>query len=95
MNDYEKFIDEKTKTAADCVFKHPSDLDASQCLEIPAYRGEAKHGNLDGAQFVVVAWLPTPDEIEQLINGHPVYLTMLGGLAPHFLTTDFKQATNI
>lgn len=79
---------------ANCQFKAPSDLDESQVFTIPAYKGTAHGGNLDGSNFVGVAWLPTPEEIEQLRNGQPIYLSMLGGLAPHFVTTDFKQATH-
>lgn len=48
--------------------------------------------NLDGSRFVVVAWKPTPEELNELNNGGMIYLSMLNGLLPHFLTTDFKAA---
>jgi len=73
-------------------FCAPSDMDESQVLTIEAFKGVVQGGNLDGCQFVVVAWLPTPEEIEQLKAGQPIYLSILGGLAPHFLTTSFKEA---
>lgn len=79
---------------ANCKFKAPVDLDESQVSTIDAYRETKSGGNLDGSQFVIVAWQPTEKEIEQMKLGAPVFLTMLGGLAPHFLTTDFDQAKN-
>jgi hypothetical protein len=78
---------------SNCNFSAPSDMDESQVLTIPAFKGIVNGGNLDGCPFVVVAWIPTPEEIEQLKAGQPVYLSMLGGLSPHFLTTNFKHAT--
>jgi len=80
---------------SNCVFGAPSDLDESQVLSIPAFTGTVIGGNLDGSRLVVVAWLPTPEEIEQLKTGAPVYLTMIGGLAPHFLSTTFQQANAV
>ena len=80
---------------SNCVFGAPSDLDASQVLSIPAFTGTVQGGNLDGSRMVVVAWLPTPAELEQLKNGAPVYLSMLGGLAPHLMTTSFKSAISL
>jgi hypothetical protein len=77
---------------SNCVFGAPSDLDESQVFSIPAHTGIIVGGNLDGSKFVVVAWTPSPEEIEDLKNGKPLFLSMLGGLAPHFITTSFKQA---
>lgn len=67
-------------------------MDESQVLTIDAHTGIVKGGNIDGAQFVVVCWQPNAEEIERIKAGQPIYISMLGGLAPHFLTTDFKQA---
>ena len=77
---------------ANCMFKAPSDMDESQVLAISAFQGTVLGGNLDGCPFVVVAWTPTPEDLERLQNGQPVYLSMLGGLSPHFLTTSFPEA---
>jgi hypothetical protein len=77
---------------SNCVFGAPSDLDASQVLSIPALAGKIRGGNLDGARFVAIAWKPTPEEIEQIKSGAPIFLSMLGGLAPHFLTTNITEA---
>jgi len=80
---------------ANIRFGPPPDLDGSQCGTIPAHVCEIQGGNLDGSQAVVVAWLPDPDDLARLQAGHPIYLTMLGGLAPHLLATTFDQAVRI
>jgi hypothetical protein len=50
--------------------------------------------NLSSApNMVVVAWKPTAEELAALNAGAPVFLTTLGGLPPHFITTDFAAAT--
>ena len=63
-----------------------------QAATISAYVGEIKGGTCDGASIVVVAWMPTMDELSEIIQGNPIYLSGIGGLPPHFLTTDFQQA---
>jgi hypothetical protein len=73
-------------------FGPPPDMDESQVRTIHAYVDSIKRGNLDGAQMVVVAWQPNPDELADLAAGKPVFITMLGGLAPHLLTTKFEAA---
>lgn len=78
---------------ANIVFGPPAGMDESQVCKIPAYVGQLKSGNLDGAQFTVVAWLPTSEELLHLQQGQAVYLSVLGGLPPHFLTTDFQAAS--
>ena len=76
------------------TFVAPADLDHSQVAPITAFAGEVPSGhNLDGAGFVVVAWKPTSEEIESLRQGGLIYISMLGGIPPHFVTTDFGQAT--
>lgn len=76
------------------VFKAPDDMDQSQVHSIPAFKGTIPHGsNLDGADFVVVAWRPDAEDLKRLLEGGMVYLTCLGGLPPHFLSTYFSAAT--
>jgi len=79
---------------ANIKYGPPLDLEESQCMTIPAFVGEVKTGSCDGCQLVVVAWLPTPQELAQLNLGNPIYLSVIGGLPPHFLTVDFEQATH-
>jgi hypothetical protein len=74
---------------ANCTFGPPDDMDESQVMTIPAFKGTMKGGNLDGSHFVTVAWKPSEEEIEKLQKGEAVYLTMMGGLSPHFLTVGF------
>ena len=73
----------------------PADLEESQCFTIHAYQGEVTKGSVDGSRQVVVAWQPTEEELERLIHGASVYISMLGGLAPHFLCTSFEEAVNV
>jgi len=77
---------------ANTVYGPPEDLDESQCQRIPAYQGQVQGGSVDGAAFVVVAWLPEAVDLERLAAGQPIYLSMMGGLAPHFITTTFNEA---
>ena len=79
---------------SNCRFGPPPDLAESQCMTIPAYKGKVARGSLDGSDIVIVAWKPSPEELAQLAAGQPIFLSMLGGLAPHFLTTDFNAANN-
>lgn len=88
------------------VFTAPPDLDHTQVFSIHAFKGVIPPGytqeilkgevppgsNLDGAPFVVTGWKPSPEELEELNRGGSIYLSCLGGLPAHFLTTDFNTA---
>jgi hypothetical protein len=76
------------------VFGPPPDMTKEQVEPIRAYVGEVARGSCEGARLIVVAWAPSAEERAAIEKGSLVYLTMIGGLAPHFLTTDFAQATN-
>ena len=73
----------------------PTGLDESQVKTIPAFFGQITGGNLDGLNMIVVAWKPSLREIEELKNGGSVFLTVIGGLPPHFISTSFKEAVSI
>lgn len=75
-------------------FGPPSDLAESQCMTIHAYHGKISGGSVDGATVVVTAWKPSPEEIEKISKGSPIFISCLGGLPPHFLTTDFDTAVH-
>jgi hypothetical protein len=79
---------------ANTVYGPPSDLEESQCMRIPAFSGTVERGAVEGAPIVVVAWQPTSEDIAAMRLGSPIYISMIGGLAPHFLTTDFHSATH-
>lgn len=76
------------------VFSAPADMGESQCGSIEGFAEKIIGGPLDGAPIMVVAWQPSPEDIEQMEQGKPIYLTMIGGLAPHFLSMSFEQAIN-
>lgn len=92
---------------SNCVFHAPDELDHTQVFSIHAYKNAIKPGftqevfagevppgsNLDGAPFIVTAWKPTAGELEELNRGGLVYLSCLGVLPPHFLTTTWSDAT--
>lgn len=79
---------------SNCVFGPPSDLDESQVMRIHGYKGQVKGGSCDGCEMVIVAWKPTQVELDELNAGGCIYLECLGGLPPHLLATNFKQASN-
>lgn len=76
------------------VFGPPPGLEESQCLSIPAYVGEVRGGSCDGLRHVIVAWRPSEEELRDLQQGGLVYLSVIGGLAPHYLSTDFHTASH-
>ncbi len=80
---------------ANCRFGPPPDLDESQCYTIPGFRGIVERGSVEGSAFVVVCHAPTPEERAAIAAGAPIFVTMMGGLAPHFLTTNFAEAINL
>jgi hypothetical protein len=76
------------------VFVAPKGLDETQVHPIKAFIGIIPPGNsLEGSRYVVVAWKPTEQEIREIFEGGLVYLSCLGTLTPHFLTTKFSEAT--
>lgn len=75
------------------VFGPPTGFTEGQIATIPAHLGEIPGPHaLEGSKFVVVAWKPSHEDLQCLINGGVIYLTMVGGLAPHFLTTRVEEA---
>jgi hypothetical protein len=77
---------------ANLKFGPPPDLAEPQCMTIPAHVCKVAGGSVDGSICVVVAWKPSPEEIQMLQEGKPIFLSCLGGLPPHFLTTQFELA---
>ena len=70
-------------------------MDESQVRSVPAYCASIKGGSLDGSNIVVVAWQPDADDIARIVAGEPIFLSMIGSLAPHFLTTKFNDAIGL
>jgi hypothetical protein len=77
-----------------CTFGPPPDLVESQCRSIPAYQGSVDRGSVEGSRIVVVAYKPDEAELEHLAQGGLLFLSMMGGLAPHFITCCFEHATS-
>lgn len=77
---------------ANTVYRPPADLEESQCSSIAAFQDVVQRGSCEGTRLIVVAWQPSERELEDLKAGGPVFLSMLGGLQPHFLTTRFEEA---
>lgn len=75
-------------------FGPPEGFTEAQVQTIPAYRSEAKAGSCDGTSLVVVAWKPNEIELARIVAGEPIFLTCLGGLPAHFLSTRFEEAIN-
>lgn len=75
-------------------FGPPEGIDESQVQTVSVYDGVARGGSMDGTRMIVVAWKPDEREIEAIKNGAPIFLTCCGILPPHFLTTNFAEATN-
>lgn len=76
------------------TFGPPTDMDQNQCKPVRAHISRVLGGSVDGAIVVVVAWQPSEQDIVRINSGAPVYLSMMGGLYPHFMTTEFEQAVN-
>lgn len=75
-------------------FGPPPSLHEVQCGTLRAHVGKIQGGTCDGATIVVTAWKPHPHELEMLKAGNPVYLSVIGGLPPHFVTACFHDATH-
>lgn len=78
---------------ANIKFCPPIDLDESQCFTIHGFRSQVQGGSVDGAALCVTAWTPSPEELAVINEGRPIFLTFLGGIPPHFLSTSFEAAT--
>lgn len=79
---------------ANISYAPPPDLSEIQCRTIRAYQGKIEGGSCDGAMQVVVAYRLTPEEIGRLRGGGLLYITMIGGLAPHYPSLSFEEATH-
>ena len=76
------------------TFESPTDLPGS-CSPIQGYMGVVQGGVFDGSAHIVVAWHPSPEDLEKINAGHPVFLSVIGHLPPHFLCMSFGEAVNV
>lgn len=77
---------------ANAVFGAPPDLEDSQCERIPVFVGEVERGSVEGSRIIVAAWMPDEMDRQRISAGEPIFISVLGGLPPHFLTTEFASA---
>lgn len=76
-------------------FGPPPDLQESQVHTIAAYVGIVEKGSVEGSPIIIVAYEPNEQELQDIIEGKPIFLSIMGtGLPPHFLSTDFFSATH-
>lgn len=79
---------------ANTKFGPPSDLEESQCRTIPAFVGESSGGSCDGIPIVVVAYHVDESQLSIMRKSGLIYFTMVGGLAPHYPSLSFHDATH-
>lgn len=80
---------------ANTTFGPPEGLADSQVRPVRAHVGTLERGSMEGSRIVVTAWFPEAQDIQRMIQGHPVYICFVGGLPPHVPATSFEEATNI
>lgn len=77
------------------TFGPPPDLEESQCHSVRAYVGMVERGSVEGVPIIVLAYKPTEQELIDLCEDKPIYLTLLATqLPPHYLSTHFYTATH-
>ena len=75
---------------ANSKFGSPKELQGS-CWEIEGFCREVVGGIWDGTPQVIVAWKPSMEEIRKMLQGNPIFLSVMGGLPPHRLAVDFDE----
>ena len=69
------------------IFGPPEGMTESQVKPIHAFISTVEGGPLDGAEQITVAWKPTIDEMRDILDGSPIYLSCINGLPPHHMFT--------
>ena len=71
---------------ANCVLNpHPEDEGSVEST--PALMVQLQGGMFDGAVLTVVAWKPSQEEIQEIIEGGFVYFSCFGKVPPHSINT--------
>lgn len=78
---------------ANTRFGPPAGLDEAQVRPCVGHVREIVGGSCDGLPQVIVAWKPSNEDVKRIIDGELIYLSCIGSLPPHFLTTSFVAAT--
>jgi hypothetical protein len=77
---------------ANTLYGPPEGYTPSQVAPIPAHSTQVLQGSCEGAPLIVVAWQPTVEERKAITDGASIFVTCLGFLPPHMLTTSFEAA---
>ena len=78
------------------TFLIPDDL-ARNKTKARAIRGrilQVNTGPLDGLAVAVVAYKPSPLDVSRILAGEPIYISFLGGVAPHYVSVSLEDAIN-
>jgi hypothetical protein len=74
------------------IFGPPPGYDRSQIATVPALMMDISGGSMDGSMSITVAWKPDEADLKRLNQGGLIYLCVVGGLVPHFLTTSLEES---
>ena len=70
---------------ANFTFGKPENMSDEQCLGLRVFKGS----DLDGFPVIVSKWLPNKEDIEAIVKGEPIFLTITGeGMPPVSLQTE-------
>lgn len=72
----------------------PRGMDESQVRTVPVFKGKVEGGSCKDFPIVVVCYELTEADVEALLHGRKIYVSMIGGLAPHYLSQTFYDATH-
>lgn len=79
---------------ANTTFGPPPHMHEEQVKTVRGFAHYVQGGSCDGSPQVVVAWLPNEEELRAINEGKPIFMSMLDGLLPHYLSTTFHDATH-
>lgn len=69
---------------SNAIYGPPRGMSESEVRSIFAYHGPVY--DWPGTNNTVVCWKPRQDEIDEIQRTGQVWIVMMGGLAPHFVT---------
>lgn len=74
------------------TFNKPISMDDSECLPLHVFVGRDKDGN----PFINSVWMPNKEDVEAIVAGRPIILTVLGMAQPpvQLFTCDEKGEIN-
>lgn len=70
---------------------HANPENENSVQSLPAFITHVGGGPFDGSLLTVVAWQPSPEDIEALQQGNAVFLSFLGQVPPHSVAVSFEE----